>query len=80
MHGRLSRQGRMSSVVERGNEADRRERAIRALSESTGTPPAEVRELYEQELMRLESHAAVRKYLPLLAVSNVRAALRRARS
>mgnify|MGYP000565275892 CR=1 FL=1 len=69
----------MSSVIERGNEAARRERAIRALSESTGEPLAEVRALYMQEMARLEPQAAVRKYLPLLATSNVRAALRRMR-
>jgi hypothetical protein len=69
----------MSSVVERGNEAARRERAIRTLSESTGASHAEVRALYMQELARLEPRATVRKYLPLLTASNVRTALRRMR-
>jgi hypothetical protein len=69
----------MSSVVERGNEASRRERAIRALSDSSGASLADVRALYMQELARLEPQATVRKYLPLLATSNVRAALRRMR-
>jgi hypothetical protein len=69
----------MSSVVERGNEAARRERAIRALSDASGVSLAEVRTLYMQELARLEPQATVRKYLPLLAASNVRAELRRMR-
>jgi hypothetical protein len=54
------------------------ERAVRSLCDRTGAPVAHVRELFVRELARLELHATVRSYLPVLTAANVRAMLPRA--
>ena len=48
-----------------------------SLSDGTGTPLAEVRSLFAQELAELELGAKVRSYLTVLTTSKVRATLRR---
>jgi Protein of unknown function (DUF3562) len=67
----------MSSLLERGKEAVRHERAINSLRDRTGAPLMEVRRLFAQEFSRLELGAKVRSYLSVLTASNVRARLRR---
>lgn len=67
----------MSSLLERGGEAVRHERAISSLSDRTGASLARVRLLFAQELARLELGAKVRSYLSVLAASKVRATLGR---
>ena len=63
-----------------GGEADaaRSERAIRALTDASGAPPEEVRDLFAVELGRLERVAKIRTYLHVLAAANVRTMLLRA--
>jgi hypothetical protein len=53
------------------------EREIRSLSDQSGAPLAEVRDLFSHELARLEMGAKVGTYLGVLTVSNVRGMLRR---
>jgi hypothetical protein len=67
----------MSSLLERGKEAVRQERAISSVRDHTGAPLVEVRRLFAQEFSRLELGAKVRSYLSVLTASNVRAMLRR---
>jgi Protein of unknown function (DUF3562) len=67
----------MSPLSEPGKETVRHERAMSSLSHRTGTPLAEVRNLFAQEFTRLELGAKVRSYLTILTTSNVRAMLRR---
>ena len=67
----------MNSLLERGKEAARHERAISTLRDRTGAPLVEVRRLFAQEFSRLELGAKVRSYLPVLAARNVRAMLSR---
>lgn len=67
----------MNSLLERGKEAARHERAISSLRDRTGTPLVEVRRLFTQEFSRLELGAKVRSYLSVLTASNVHAMLRR---
>ena len=67
----------MNSLLERGKEAARHERAISRLHDRTGAPLVEVRRLFAQEFSRLELGAKVRSYLPVLAARNVRAMLNR---
>jgi len=50
---------------------------IDALARETGTELEHVKELYERELAQLEATAKVRGFLPVLAASKVRVALRR---
>lgn len=58
-------------------EAVRHERAMSSLSDRTGTPLAEVRNLFAEEFSRLAPGAKVRSYLTILTASKVRAMLRR---
>jgi len=66
----------MKSIAE-AREAAGCERAMSALCERSGAPPAEVRRMFAQEFSRLELGARVRSYLAVLTTSNVRATLRR---
>ncbi len=67
----------MNSLLERGKEAARHERAISRLHDRTGAPLTEVRRLFAQEFSRLELGAKVRSYLSVLTARNVRAMLSR---
>jgi hypothetical protein len=67
----------MSPLSEPSKEAGRHERAMNSLSDRTGAPLAEVRNLFAQEFTRLELGAKVRSYLTILTAANVRAMLRR---
>ncbi len=67
----------MSSLSEADQESVRHERAVSSLSDRTGAPLAEVRDLFTKEFSRLEPGAKVRSYLALLTASHVRATLRR---
>ena len=67
----------MSPRFEPCKEAVRHERAMSSLSDRTGAPLAEVRNLFAQEFARLELGAKVRSYLAVLTASNVHAMLRR---
>jgi hypothetical protein len=53
------------------------EREIRSLSDQSGTPLAQVRTLFSDELARLKMGAKVGSYLGVLTTSNVRGMLRR---
>jgi uncharacterized protein DUF3562 len=66
----------MSTLFEAGKETVRHERAMSSLSDRTGTPLAEVRSLFAQELAELELGARVRSYLTVLTTSKVRTMLR----
>lgn len=68
VHGK----GSMSSLSESDQEAVRHERAVGSLSDRSGTPRAQVRDLFAQEFSRLEPGARVRSYLGVLTASNVR--------
>jgi hypothetical protein len=65
----------VSSRDERGNEAERHERAITSLSAHTGASLTQVRALFVNEFARLALRATVRSYLAVLTASNVRAML-----
>ena len=67
----------MSPLSEPCKEAVRHERAMSSLSDRTGAPLAEVRNLFAQEFTRLELGAKVRSYLTILTAANVRAMLSR---
>ncbi len=67
----------MSAVSHEDADAARSERAIRALTDASGAPPDEVRELFTVEFNRLERVAKIRSYLHVLATANVRAMLSR---
>lgn len=67
----------MSSILARGPESDRHDRAISSLADRAGASPAVVRALFMGELSRLRLGARVRSYLQVLTTSNVRAMLRR---
>jgi hypothetical protein len=69
----------MTSDSEHDEEATRHERAVRALTERTGAPVAEVRALFAAEVVRLTRGATVRSYLVTRATSNVLAKLRNMR-
>ena len=58
-------------------DAARSERAIRALTDASGTPLEEVRDLFAVEFNRLERVAKIRTYLHVLATANVRTMLLR---
>ena len=58
-------------------DADRSDRAIRALTDASGASPERVRDLFTVEFSRLERHARIRTYLHLLAAVKVRAMLPR---
>lgn len=67
----------MSSGGQGDGEAARSERAIRALTDASGAPPEEVRDLFSVEFNRLERIAKIRTYLHVLATANVRTMLLR---
>ncbi len=50
---------------------------IESLARETGTEPARVQAMYEQELAQLEANSRVRGFLSVLASRNVREALLR---
>jgi hypothetical protein len=68
----------MHSSPQTAKDAARSERAIASLSERAGMAPSRVRSLFAAEFARLHRDAKVRKYLHVLATSNVQAMLRRA--
>jgi hypothetical protein len=69
----------MSSILENDKEeAARRERTVRSLTDDTGAPVDHVRSLFVAELARLEQGAKVRKFLHVLTTSKVREMLRSA--
>lgn len=84
---RIEQQGpalAISSAGRRGHTADSRsgkvmatphQDAIEALSRAYGRSAAEVAQLYDEELRRLESIARIPHYLALLASRRVRARL-----
>ncbi|HXS20046.1 MAG TPA: hypothetical protein VN735_02390 [Steroidobacteraceae bacterium] len=60
-----------------GDDAAKSERAITALTDASGAPPEEVRDLFAVEFSRLERVAKIRTYLHVLATANVRTVLLR---
>ena len=68
----------MNAVGHEDRDAARSERAIRALTDASGAPPEEVRDLFTVEFSRLERVARIRSYLHVLATANVRTMLSRA--
>jgi uncharacterized protein DUF3562 len=58
--------------------ADRSERAIRALTDASGAPLEKVRDLFTKEFSRLERIAKIRTYLHILTTVKVRTMLSRA--
>jgi hypothetical protein len=67
----------MSPFSEPCKETVRHERAMSSLSDRTGAPLADVRNLFAQEFTRLELGAKVRSYLTILTAANVRTMLGR---
>ena len=67
----------MSSPFFRDLQPGIYERQIRSLSDSSNTPPAKVRALFNAELARLQMGAKVGSYLAVLTESSVRGMLRR---
>ena len=68
----------MSAGGRGDGDADRAERAIRALTDASRASPEEVRDLFTVEFGRLERVAKIRTYLHVLATVRVRAMLSRA--
>jgi len=66
----------MNMQFERGNESARHERAVSSLTDRTGVPLAEVRDLFAGEFARLARGATVHSYLAIRTASNVLAMLR----
>jgi len=66
----------MMDVYETASERALSLGAIRALSEETATPVAEVQRRYERELARLKAGAQVKDYLTILASRLVRESLK----
>jgi hypothetical protein len=67
----------MSSNTETENEDPaRQERTIRSLTDAAGAPIEHVRRLFVDEFARLGKGAKVRRFLHVLATSNVREMLR----
>lgn len=65
----------MSSGGQGDGDAARSERAIRTLTDASGAPPEEVRDLFAIEFKRLERIAKIRTYLHVITTANVRAML-----
>lgn len=57
-------------------EAARHDAAISSLVRETHRTESEIRTLYEQELVRLESGARIRDYLHICAIRHIRDTLR----
>ena len=65
------------NALEARYDAARHWRAIQSLCDRTDAAPAEVRDLFGSEMLRLTMGAKVRAYLAVLTEANVRAMLRR---
>ncbi len=70
----------MNAVGHEDGDTTRSERAIRALIDTSGASPEEVRDLFTVEFSRLERVAKIRSYLHIVATANVRTMLSRAAS
>ena len=65
----------MNPGREDDGDVARSERAIQSLTDGSSASPKQIRDLFAVEFSRLERDAKVRKYLHVLATSNVRAML-----